>query len=213
MNRKILERVSDEMLQQDLGKYRQRAIELGATDAKIITADMVLIDERARAKCINPKCDWYGTSANCPPHAMDVEMARKVVNNFHYGIFTIFLTPAEVMIGMSDEDEKVRNRARVKSYEMISRIEAEAFYDGYHLALGLADGPCKPLFCPNDECSALVLGKGCRHALRARSSMEGVGMNAYTMAARAGWDIYPIGGATSLSDVPHGTILGLVLIY
>ena len=211
MSRKILERVPDEVLQQDLEKYRQKAIELGATEAKIITTDMVLIDERARAKCINPKCDWYGTSANCPPHAIDLEMARKVVNNFHYGIFTIFLTPAEVMA--CREDTKVRNRARAKSHEMISRIEAEAFYDGYHLALGLADGPCKPLFCPNNECSALVPGQGCRHALRARSSMEGVGMDAYSMAARAGWDIYPIGGATSPSDVPHGTILGLVLVY
>jgi len=213
MSRKIVEKVPDEVLQRDLEKYRRRAIELGATDVKIITTDMILIDERVRAKCINPKCGSYGTNANCPPYAMDLEQVRKIVNNFHYGIFTIIQTPSKVMAGHSDEDVRERNRARIKNHEMISKIEAEAFYDGYHLALGLADGPCKLIFCPNNECSALVPGQSCRHSLRARFSMEGVGMDAYTMAARVGWDIYPIGRATSPSDVPHGTVLGLVLIY
>ena len=213
MSRKILERVPDEVLQQDLEKYRQRAIELGATEAKIITTDMVLIDERARAKCINPKCDWYGTSANCPPHAMDLELVRKIVKNFHYGIFTMIQTPSEVMASSSDEAKKARLRARVKNHEMISKIEAEAFYDGYHLAFGLADGPCKSIFCPDDECSALVAGQSCRHPLRARASLEGEGMDAYAMAAKVGWDIYPIGASSSASDVPYGAKLGLVLIY
>ena len=66
MTRKIVDVVPDELLQSDLEKYRQRAIELGATDAKIITSDMVIVDERVRAKCIYPKCPWYGTNAHCP---------------------------------------------------------------------------------------------------------------------------------------------------
>jgi hypothetical protein len=33
------------------------------------------------------------------------------------------------------------------------------------------------------------------------------------MAAKVGWDVYPIGGSISPSEVPHGTKLGLVLIY
>ena len=52
MVRKIVEKVPDELLQQDLEKYRRRALEIGATDAKIITTDIILIDERVRAKCI-----------------------------------------------------------------------------------------------------------------------------------------------------------------
>ena len=39
MTRKIVERVSDEVLQHDLEQYRQRALDLGATDAKIIPTD------------------------------------------------------------------------------------------------------------------------------------------------------------------------------
>lgn len=194
MVRKIVERVPNGVLQQDLEKYRQRAIELGAMDAKIITSDMILIDERVRAKCITPKCDWYGTNANCPPYAMDLEQVRKIVNNFHYAIFTWFTVPAEVIAGHRDKDVRKRLHSSLKNHEMVSKIEAEAFYDGYHLALGFASGPCKLIFCPNIECSALVPGQCCRYSLRARSSMEGVGMDAYTMAARAGWDVYPVGG-------------------
>ncbi|GAG32139.1 unnamed protein product, partial [marine sediment metagenome] len=49
MARKIQERVPEAQLQEDLEKYCQRAIELGATDAKIIGMDDVVIDERVVA--------------------------------------------------------------------------------------------------------------------------------------------------------------------
>ena len=51
MVRKIAEKVPDEQLHKDLDKYRQQAIGFGSTDAKVITTDMVLIDERVLAKC------------------------------------------------------------------------------------------------------------------------------------------------------------------
>jgi hypothetical protein len=38
-------------------------------------------------------------------------------------------------------------------------------------------------------------------------------MDAFTMATKVGWDIYPIGLSTSPEDVPYGSLLGLVLIY
>lgn len=212
MTQKIEEQVPNERLQGDLENYRKKALELGAADAKIITSDMIIIDERVRAKCLNPKCPSYGTNANCPPYAMNLDETRRIVSNFHFGIFTMIRTPFEVMAGQSKADQNARIRARMKSHEMISKLESQAFYDGYHLALGLADGPCKNVFCPNKECSALTPGQGCRHPLKSRPSMEAVGINAYGMAAAAGWDIYPIGRNTP-DERPVGTILGLVLVY
>ena len=117
------------------------------------------------------------------------------------------------MAGLEARAKRSSIPGQIKNFEIISRIEAEAFFDGYHLALGFAGGPCKNAFCPNDECSALVPGQACRHPLRARTAMEGVGMNAFTMAAKVGWDIYPVGASILPSEVPHGTRLGLVLIY
>jgi len=43
--------------------------------------------------------------------------------------------------------------------------------------------------------------------------MEAVGMDAFTMATKFGWEIYPIGRSTSPEEVPYGLMLGLVLIY
>lgn len=79
MVHKIVEKVPDEQLQGDLERYRQRVLELGATDAKIITTDTVLIDERVRAKCLYPRCSFYGSNAHCPPHALDLEQVKKIV--------------------------------------------------------------------------------------------------------------------------------------
>ena len=56
-------------------------------------------------------------------------------------------------------------------------------------------------------------GQGCRHPLKARAPMEGIGMDAYTMAAKVGWDTYPVGSQTSPDKLPHGHRLVLVMIY
>ena len=213
MVRKILKTIPDEQVQKDLEKYRQRALELGATDAKVIATDMVLIDERVRAKCIYPKCHHYGTNANCPPHAIDLEQTRKIVKNFRHAIFTKLEVPSEELAGTEARDKGLMIPGNRKLHEIVSKIESEAFFDGYHLALAFASGPCRDVFCPDIECSALVPGQPCRHSLKARSPMEGVGMDAYTMAATVGWDIYPIGESLSPSEVPFGAILGLVLIH
>jgi len=210
MSRKIVEKVPDEVLQKDLEKYRQIAIEFGATDAKIITSDMVLIDERVRAKCIQPKCEFYGTNANCPPNSFDMDMIRKIVNKFRYAIFVYMKIPSKDMCG--DDWQKSATRSAIQLFKIVSMVESAAFYDGYHLALGFGSGPCIIYFCPNQECAALAPGKGCRHALKARTAMEGVGIDAYTMAAKVGWDIYPIGRISQPSEIPNASRLGLVLI-
>jgi len=211
MVRKISASISNEQLQEDLEKYRQRSIELGATDAKILSSDAVVIDERVRAKCMYPKCDAYGTNAHCPPHAMDLDQVRRTVKSYRYGIFIRIEARAEDITG--PEARKKRAHSLAHAYGLVGTIESEAFYDGHHLALGYACGPCKAVFCPAEECSALSPGQACRHPLKARSSMEAVGMDVYTMAARVGWDIYPIGRRTSPDEVPFGAAYALVMIH
>ena len=212
MAQKIIAKIPQEQLQKDLAKYRQRALEMGATDAKVIGTDDIVIDERVLAKCTYPKCPGYGTNANCPPYAMDIDKIRKVVNNFKYAIFIKLEVPPEDIAGKKAIEKDLTQPYRRKLAEIVAKIEAEAFYDGHHLALAFGNGSCKMLFCPNTECVALVPGQGCPHRLKARSPMEGVGMDAYTMATKVGWDIYPIGVATLPSEVPYGMRLALVLI-
>lgn len=186
-------------------RYRRRAIELGATDAKVITSDMVIIDERVRAKCTNPKCDFYGTNANCPPYVPDLDMTRKVVERYRYGVFTMLRCDTEELI-------KRTSRVQAKNFEIVCKLEAEAFYDGYHLAQAFGGGPCKQLWCVDKDCVVLE-GKTCPLGLKSHFSMEGTGMDAFSMAINVGWEIYPIGTCMDPAEAPFGTKLGLVLIY
>ncbi|MBI4284762.1 MAG: DUF2284 domain-containing protein [Chloroflexi bacterium] len=212
MVRKIMESIPEEMLQEDLEKLRQRAIELGATDAKIITTDMVVIDERVRMKCIYPKCQWFGTNRHCPPYAMDLDQARKLSSSYRYALFIRQVEPTDTLAGeRSPEQMKEYQRKTKMQLDILRSIEADAFYSGYYLAIGFGAGPCKRFFCPTEECTALKPGQGCRYPLYARSSMEAQGMDVYKMATRVGWDIYPLG--SSHSEAPHGNRLSLMFIY
>ncbi len=210
--RRIQDKIPDEVLQKDLERYRRRAIELGATDATILPADSILIDERVRLKCFVPACSSLGKNGHCPPHALELDLVRKAVGRFQYAVFYMLKAPAEDLVGPTVREKNSIERWAVKNWEICGRIEGEAFADGYHFATAFAGGPCEPYLCRNQTC-AMLKGEGCRHPLRSRPSMEGVGMDAFTMAARAGWEIYPLGRSTLPSEVPHGLRLGIILIY
>ena len=208
--RRIPAQVSDDIFQKDLEKYRATAIELGATNAKIIKADLVIVQDRVLAKCTYPKCKSYGTSANCPPHSMSMEQMRKVVSEYRKALFIWMLVPSN-MIANTDWSNSV-HPFLMKMHEIVSKIEAQAFYDGYKLSLAFAGGPCKQIFCPNRECNALLPGQGCRHPLKARSAMEAVGIDVMGLAAKLGVEVYPIGASVQPRDVPHGVRFGIVFI-
>jgi predicted metal-binding protein len=214
MIRKIVEKISDDQLLSDLARYREEVLRLGASDAKIIESKDVMIDERAYAKCIYPKCQAFGTNANCPPYSVKPEEIRKIVARYRYGIICTVQAPSAAFVGPYETLIKKGEYAthRKKMYEIVSRLEAMAFYEGYYFALGFAAGPCKSAFCGDLDCQALQPGKPCRFPLKARSSMEGVGMDVFGMAARVGWDIYPCGAGLSPRDVPFGRGIGIVLI-
>jgi len=212
MVRKFVEKVSEEQLQKDLERYRKRAVELGASDAKVITTDMVVLDERVRAKCMYPKCTAYGLSAHCPPYTPDVDQIRKIIDNYKYAILIKLDVPSEAVAGPLAKEQAAWRPYGKKRYEIVGKLESEAFHDAYHFVLGFVGGSCKGYFCPDVECSALKPGQTCRAPLKAKPSMEAVGMDVFTMAAKVGWDIYPIGERTPPSEVPHGLFIGIVFI-
>jgi predicted metal-binding protein len=206
MTRPIIGNIPEEVLQADLETFRRIALELGATQAEIIPADRVVIDERVRAKCLNPKCPTYGACGNCPPYAPDLDFIRKVVTKYRFALFILTRFPTTPNADKGSHPLAISGGE--KSHEIIAKVEAAAFHAGYYLAMGLGAGPCKPLYCADAAC-AVLKGEGCRQGLRARYSMESWGMDAFLMAARAGWEVYPGGAA----DVPFMVTLGLVLIY
>ena len=208
--RKITERVPTPVLMTDLERYRQLALSTGCTDARVLPADRVIVDERVTAKCSLPKCSGWGTSVHCPPYAMKPEQTRLLVSKYRYCVFyTKECPPSEMDLTL---DRAPVHEIRRRLYETCARIESTAFYDGYHLALGFWEGACRALFCPGQPCAALQPGQACRAPLKARSSMEAVGIDSMVMAAGVGWDIYPCGRSVKPEDVPFVRRMGLVLI-
>lgn len=206
MLRQIVTEVSRKQLQEDLEKYKTYALELGATDAKIIRSEDVVVEYRVIAKCLVPRCPVSGTNVNCPPHSLAPKKVQRLINEFQYGIFFKVDGPYETSVTKSQQ-------MKMKSLEVVGRLEARTYYDGYYLAVGFGGASCKTTLCPEQDCSALKPGEACRHPLRGRPSMHAVGMDAYKMAAQVGWEIYPIGKETQATEVPFITHLGLILVH
>ena len=216
-----------EVLHADAARYAKEAVKLGATDATPIKASQIIIDERVRAKCMIPKCFGYGGSAHCPPYALSVEDVKSLVAGFNWGVLLKIEVDPHLMSGYSmlEVDANLRagredpNASSLKQltqayrlmFSLVGDIESMAFYDGYHLATGFGAGSCQWIFCYDKGCQVIEKGT-CRFPLRSYPSMESCAMDVYRTVTNVGWTIYPLGMRCDVSEVKHGTIVGLVLL-
>jgi len=190
--RMISGELRDQLLKESLEEYRKLAIEAGASDAKILHASDVKVDERVILKCMIPRCYSYGESPNCPPYTPSADFMRKIVDKYKYAIFfKIDVKPVEDF-AHPELWHQGHIRHYNKVFEVVGRVEAKAFNDGYYLALGLGAGTCKVGLCNGMLCQFLDSGR-CRHPLKARPSMEAVGIDVFDLATKVGWEVYPIG--------------------
>ncbi|MHA1859333.1 MAG: DUF2284 domain-containing protein [Candidatus Thorarchaeota archaeon] len=141
---------------------------------------------------------------NCPPYTMGLDEFRALVNRYRHAIFL----KVDVHSGRLEDHAMATRRTVI---DIVWRLESAAFYDGYYLATGFGGTNCKDPFCRNVECTAIA-GKGCRHPYKARPGMHGLGIDAFRMAARLGWGVYPMGTSSDGTSVPFMTTMGLVLI-
>ena len=103
---------------------------------------MILITTKRSSRCYIPNvlCVLERTP-QCPPYAIDLEQTgRRIVSHFRYGLFTRLQVPSEWLIGREAIEKGFIKACHMKTYEVIAKIEAEAFYDGYHFALGFGCG-------------------------------------------------------------------------
>lgn len=204
--------IPDEKLGRDLERFRQRAVELGASMAEVIPANLVEIDERVRLKCSIPLCPYYDKSIFCPPHGPSLELMRKAVTRYSRALlFALIVTPVEHFSDRSKERQAAADWAR-KGFEIVGRIETLAFGSGYYLAMGFGQASCKKALCRQERC-LLLDGSDCPYPLKARPSMEGAGMDVFGLVAKVGWDIYPIYRSVNPREVPRALSVGIVFIH
>jgi len=69
-------------------------------------------------------------------------------------------------------------RARTAILAETGRLETTAFGNGYYLAMGISQYSCNAALCGSGECQVLK-GNKCANPLKARPSMEGVGIDVF----------------------------------
>lgn len=223
--KKITVETNGKSLKEDIEVLVKHATEnLGASAAAAIAPSDLRIEERVRMKCSVPKCFSWGTCAHCPPHGIPADEMRAVVVQYSSAILFRVDVPADVIAGegisegiSQGKPDKKGNLLKLgiqyyKIYEIAAKLEGKAFHSGHHLAMGFAAGSCKSVLCTFEACTALKPGGKCRHPYKARPSMESTGMDVFHIAAKVGWDIYPIAAETKQDDIPSGSLVGLVLI-
>jgi predicted metal-binding protein len=207
-------KVDGKALRADLARYRQMALDLGASAAEIIRASDVVIDERVRLKCTVPRCIRAGETPNCPPYAPDLELVRKALGRYHYAIlFKCDVGPIEEYIpgrGSTREEQRRVLSFHEQSGKLVYELERQAYKEGYHLAMGFGGGSCKDYLCKGLICQYLDSGR-CRFPHRARPAMEAVGMDVLDLVNKVGWAAYAL--VNDLSTVPCAITVGIVFVY
>jgi len=205
--------LDEETLKADLKRYCFLAVELGASDAVIIPANRVTVDERVRLKCLIPRCPRAGESANCPPYVPDLDLVRRAINRYSWAILLkCDISPIEDYVpqrGAAKDDQRRVLLFHRQGSEVVYGLERQAYKDGYHLAMGLGGGSCKDYLCQGMLCQFLDSGR-CRFPQRARPAIEALGIDVIKLVNEAGWSAYAL--LDDLSIIPCAITVGLVFI-
>jgi predicted metal-binding protein len=197
-------------LAQDLEKYRQYALQLGADDAQVLDASTLPVEDAVAFKCRVPRCFGYNNCAQCPPHAPKPAEIRQLLQSYRNGLLFVRRVSSELL--KRERNNKERKAAFLSILEIVSKLESAAFYDGHYLAVGFCAGSCFSSLCDATLGCQVLKGEKCRFPLKSRPSMEAVGMDVYRLIASCGWDIYPYGSNANPGDIPVANLAGLVLI-
>jgi len=181
-----------------LESLRNKVLELGAIDAKVIPVEKIVIEDRVVFKC-RLGCEKYGKTLACPPYAPTPSEFRRIVSEYHHAMFMKFQSHAEGdselikhLAKANDPSLSPEMKAKVEDFwlawkndmkhllEKVLQLEKSAAEQGYLLAVGLVSGSCQ-------LCEKCNVQRGlCVHPEKKRYSQEGVGVNVKATAENAG---------------------------
>ncbi|HID92777.1 MAG TPA: DUF2284 domain-containing protein [bacterium (Candidatus Stahlbacteria)] len=170
-------------------KYCKLAKKWGATNAKIIKPENVIVAEWVRLKC-QYGCGGYGECLTCPPHSPTPDFTRKMLK---YYSRALLITYEKVKY-----DNEIELRTDIR--ENVAELERRLFLDGYYKAFGMAAGPCS-------ICDFCDVNKSCKFPRKARPSMEACGIDVYETMHNAGFKLEVV-----QSQEDYCTLAGLILI-
>ena len=197
----------DKRIEFDLMELIKLSAGLGASDAAVISADEILIEDDLAKLCREPQCENYGLSASCPPYVSGPSGFRKLLNDYKHAIVIKIDVPSEILLSNQ------RGEIFKLLHEITATIEQSAVKMGFRASKAYAGGSCKKLFCNNHgDCSVLAKEGDCRNPGLARPSMSGFGINVSKLMEAAGMPYSMITDETEEGKTSMGTVCGLILI-
>lgn len=186
----------------------ENARRLGAIEAKVVPASMIVVENRVAEKC-RIGCRSYGKKLVCPPYVPTVDEFRKILSEYRFALLLKFESPATAEQEVVDSvvrcvvdpampkamKEKATkfwadwNNDRKRILLAVLELERMAFNKGYPLALGFSVGSC----CLCEKCT-LKVGE-CIFPTMARYNEHAVGINVIKTYWNAGIPFgFPIKG-------------------
>ena len=211
MVRAIATQVNEETLKADLENYRQQALQLGATQAEVIPASWIMVDERVRLKCFISRCPNYDRCGYCPPYTPEPDFVRKALSRYSWAVLFKNDVPAADFADLARYYPHGKEHQK-KTDKIAAKVETLAFADGYRFAMGLGAGGCRDTLCNGGLCHWLDSGR-CPHILVARPSIEALGIDVCDLVNKVGWTIYPVYRTADPETVPCGTSVGMVIVH
>lgn len=170
-------------MNKDLNQLTQLAISLGASEARLISSDDIVVDDQLAHKCIEPQCENYGLSFSCPPYVEGPASFRELIKTHPRALVIRLVIPSSMLLSWERVD-----LGRVL-HELVATVELEARKMGYARSSGFAGGSCKELFCQDHlSCRRIEENGPCRHPDLARPSMSGYGIDVFQLVESCDWE-------------------------
>jgi len=168
----------DERLKRLVSKLSSYALSRGASSAKLIRTEDITVGHWVRLKCMYG-CDDYGKYFTCPPYTPTPEQTRKILDEYRHAMLFEF--------------RDIKDSRRLKSiHNLMLELERIAFLDGFYKAFAFIANTCTMCDrCPAGElsCASKQDKKLCLHPEKARPSMQACGIDVFSTARKAGYDV------------------------
>lgn len=185
----------------------QMALQIGAgaIDVVAVSPSDISVEDGLADMCREPRCSYYGLSANCPPYVSGPSGFRDLLKNCEH----VLAVKIDVPVGclLTDVFDTLK-----LLYEIVAGIEKSAIELGYVNSKAFAAGSCKIIFCREHGGCHVIDGGECRHPQYARPSIEAHGVNVYELNKTAGWLMNQDVNVVNTNQVSTGALYGLVLV-
>jgi predicted metal-binding protein len=183
------------------------ALANGMDRAKVISPEVIVVERRAQARCLIPRCTSYGKSLTCPPNTPPPEEVKAIIGEYRSAVM-MQVDGSEAKDGTSELLRRDYNwcyQSVYKLHEALHNCECRAFDLGYYLTIGMGAGDCRwceilgggierygddVLLHANAGGCAGAKGGNCREEYRARPALEAMSVNVLATAANAGLPFY-----------------------